>query len=123
MVAALERNTRSLKTKIKRSTLKKEIAKGGSIPDCESMVKASRVQWITRIQSKADSPCRHILEQYLSHKSIDLNILLHSNFCIKTLGIDKRKIPPFYIETLTLWSQIGHTYPVDKFFSCGTTGI
>ena len=105
------------KAKIKRSTLKKEVAKGGlSIPDFESMVKASRVKWISRIQSKADSACCHILEQYLSHKSIDLNILLHSNFCVKTLGIDKRKIPPFYIETLTLWSQIGNTYPVDKKF-------
>ena len=105
------------KAKIKRSTVKKEIAKGGlSIPDFENMVKASRVKWISRIQSKADSAYCHILEQYLSHKSIDLNILLHSDFCVKTLGIDKRKMPPFYIETLTLWSQIGNTFPVDKKF-------
>ena len=74
------------------------------------------MKWISRIQSKADSPCRHIFEQYISRKYIDLNILLHSDFCIKTLEIDKRKIPPFCIETLTLWSQIGNTYPADKNF-------
>ena len=105
----------SKKAKIKRSVLKREISKGGlNIPDFESMVKTSRLKWITRIKNGTESPWRFILDEYLSHKSIHLNTLLHANYDINRLGLDKSKVSHFYIETLTAWSQLSNTQPTDK---------
>ena len=105
----------SKKAKINRALLKKEISKGGlNIPDFESMVKTSRLKWINRIKMGTESPWRYILEEYLSHKAIHLNTLLHADYDINKLGLDKNKISHFYIELLTLWSQVGKTQPMDK---------
>jgi hypothetical protein len=105
----------SKKAKINRSILKREISKGGlNIPDFESMVKTSHLKWITKVKKGIDLPWRYIFEEYLSHQSIHLNTLLHANYDINKLGLDKTKISRFYVELLTLWSQIGNTYPTDK---------
>ena len=42
----------------------------------------------------------------LKKHNINLNIVLHSNFDMKTLKISRTDIPVFYFDMLHLWSEI-----------------
>lgn len=101
--------------RIKRTVLMNTIANGGlKVPDFQTMLNVARVKWISKIQSDTITPWKLILEDYLGKCNIHLNILLYSNFSVKTMGLDTTVLPVFYKELLQMWSDIGNTMPVKK---------
>ena len=102
--------------RLKRTTVISSVANGGlQAPDFQTMVNAARLKWIKKTISNTEAPWRYILENYLEGMNIRLNILLHSDFDVKSMGLNKSTtLPEFYKEMLMLWSLIGNTMPVDK---------
>ena len=101
--------------RIKRSVLKSEVCNGGiKVPDFDTMLKTSRYKWIKRLEKTEEPPWKVILRCYLKKYGISLEVLLHSNYSLKTLGLEAHMLPMFYYELLKLWSNTGNTTGVDK---------
>ena len=101
--------------RLKRTVLISKIEDGGlQVPDFQTMLNAARLKWIQKLSQNTEAPWKTILEKYLDNLNIDLNVLLYSNFNMKSIGLEKATLPEFYRELLKLWSETGNTIPVDK---------
>lgn len=103
--------------RIRRTVLVNEVEMGGlKIPDFETMVATARYKWLKRLEmdEHTESPWRLILESYLRNLDIPLNVLLHSNYSVDTLGTKLKSVPRFYLEMLRTWSETGNTTRADK---------
>ncbi len=104
------------KERIKRNVLICNISQGGmKVPDVNTMKNTFLLKWIKRISSnQVWSPWRQILYKYCDNCKINLHLLLHSNYNMKTLPVEKACLPDFYYELLQLWSEFGSTQPGTK---------
>ena len=106
---------RNKRERLKRTVLLRNIADGGmQAPDFQTMVNTARLKWITKMTGNVEAPWKLILDKYMDKVNINLNMLLYSNFNMKTSGLAKAVIPDFYREMLKLWSEVGNTMPVAK---------
>lgn len=106
---------RNKKERLKRTVLINSISKGGmQVPDFQTMVEAAKLKWISKIINSPFAPWRLILEDYLMKCNINLHILLHSNFSMKSTGLEKSVLPAFYKELLRIWSKVGNTSSIEK---------
>lgn len=98
------------KERIKRSILITDIKQGGlHTPDMETITKTCMLKWIKRlVSSTATPPWKQMLEIYLDRYKVKLDLLLYSNYSLKTLGIKKGDLPLFYYALLYLWSDVGN---------------
>ena len=103
------------KDRIKRKVLISETLNGGlNIPDFETMIKTARYKWVRKLEENKNSPCYHILQNYLKKIGICLDILLYANFSLHSVGIKDNAIPKFYYELLKLWSETGNTTVIEN---------
>jgi hypothetical protein len=94
---------RSKRERLKRIVLMGTIANGGmQAPHFQTMVQAAILKWIKELADNTEDIWKLILEKRL-------NVLLYSNFSMKTTGLDKAGLPEFYRELLKLWSTMGNT--------------
>ena len=106
---------RNKKDKLKRTVLINKYEVGGlQVPDFQTMLNTTRLKWIQKIIKNCDSPWKLILEDYLERLDVSLQVLLYSNYNMKSTGLDKGTLPEFYRDLLTLWSEVGNTVPTDK---------
>lgn len=108
---------RGKRSKIRKSILKSSVELGGlKVPDFASMIKTSKVQWLRRLASGTESAWKTFMEYHLQKLNIPLNILLHSNFDMKSAKLNRthNNIPLFYLNLLQLWAEIGETKPIQK---------
>lgn len=83
-------------------------------PDFETMIKTARLKWIEKAVRVTDAPWKLILESYLEKLDVHLNVLMYSNYNLKSVNLDKGTLPVFYKEMLQLWCDNGNSWPEDK---------
>ena len=106
---------RNKKERLRRVVLMNPINNGGmKVPDFQTMLNASRIKWVSKIQDRADAAWKNILADYLAKCGIRLELLLFSNFSMKSLGLNTCVLPCFYKELLQLWSEVGNVTQVEK---------
>ena len=68
------------------------------VSDFQTIVNIARLKWITKVTEKTEAPWRQILEYYLEGLNIELNVVLYSDYDVKSLGLFKNSciLPTFY---------------------------
>lgn len=102
------------KERLKRSIIINSIRNGGlQVPDFETMVNTSKIKWIRKLASGVEMPSKIIIQKYLQKYGVDVDVLLYSNFSVRTLKALKC-LPVFYYEMFKLWSEAGNNTTVKK---------
>jgi len=97
--------------KIKRSVLCSDLDNGGlKMFDLKSKVKTQGIMWLKRFLMPGEAGWKNILDSYL--KQCGGKDLLMHNFDVKRIS-NSVNIPPFYLNALSLWSEINSVDPDD----------
>jgi hypothetical protein len=101
--------------RLKRSVLQHSIENGGlRVPDFGTMINAAMFKWIKKLISGAEPPWKLILRKYFEHRNIHMDVLLYSDFSLKSLDIPNGYLPKHYRKVLTLLCNYGNTMPIRK---------
>jgi hypothetical protein len=105
---------KSKREKIKRLVLQKDKGCGGlNVPNFASMVEASRISWLNKYISGTNHVWKTLFEAFLQMAGFDPSILLFSNYDVSWLRT-RTIVPDFYLEVLSLWSEVDNTSQIDK---------
>ena len=97
--------------KIKKSTFIGERKHGGlKMTDFNTMIKALKVAWIPRLQSKADASWKIIPEAAMQNLE-GLSFITYCNYDVNSLQINN--LPVFYREVLKQWQSSKHAFRND----------
>ena len=97
--------------KIKKSTIIGERKHGGlKMTDFNTMIKALKVAWIPRLQSRTDASWKIIPEAAMQNLG-GLSFITYCNYDVNSLQINN--LPVFYREELQQWQSSKHAFRND----------
>ena len=86
--------------KLKRNVIIQPIESGGlKAPDIRSMIKASKVAWVKRLNSHSKAKWKNIFQEIIP---ISIKLLIETNLSNDAI----EALPPFYRQVLSSWNEI-----------------